>query len=216
MGYFPFFIDLEGKDGLIVGGGRIAAHKIEKLKPYGAELTVVAPNIEQRIREDESLICEERPFTDEDVEGKFFVIAATDEAELNTHISAICKEKNILVNVVDEKEKCSFIFPSLVKEGKLSAGISTEGASPVVAAYLRSRLASSLPEKTEDILDYLAKLRIWTKEKIADSMARAAFLREMALLCMEWGRPLTWEETEERLAATEEKAAKDIAAIRNK
>lgn len=203
MGYFPFFIELEGKEGLIVGGGRIAAHKIEKLKPYGAKLTVVAPHIEKRLKEDETLICEERAFADDDVEGKFFVIAATDETERNAHISELCKEKNILVNVVDEKEKCSFIFPSLVKEGKLSAGISTEGASPVVAAALRSRLASSLPEKTEEILDYLAQLRIWTKERIADSTVRADFLRETALLCMEWGRPLTWEETEKRLAAGE-------------
>ena len=194
MGYFPFFVDLEGKEGLIVGGGRIAAHKVEKLKPYGAKLTVVATDIISNLKEDKTLCCRERAFSDEDVEGKFFVIAATDETELNAHISALCQEKNIPVNVVDDKEKCSFIFPSLLKEGKLSAGISTEGASPVIASSLRRRLASFLPEKTEEILDCLAKLRVRTKEQIADPAERASFLRETALLCLELGRPLTEEE----------------------
>ena len=49
MGYFPFFIDIAGKKGLIVGGGRIAAHKIEKLSTFGARLTVVAPQIEREL-----------------------------------------------------------------------------------------------------------------------------------------------------------------------
>ena len=50
MGYFPFFVELEGKEGLIVGGGRIAAHKIEKIKPFGAKLTVVAPYLSEDIK----------------------------------------------------------------------------------------------------------------------------------------------------------------------
>lgn len=62
MGYFPFFVELEGKEGLIVGGGRIAAHKIEKIKPFGAKLTVVAPYLSEDIKEDPEINCKERPF----------------------------------------------------------------------------------------------------------------------------------------------------------
>lgn len=65
----------------------------------------------------------------------------TDDRELNHRISALCQEKGILVNVVDDKDYCGFLFPSLVKEGKLTAGISTAGASPQIAAELRSRMA---------------------------------------------------------------------------
>lgn len=90
MGYFPFFVELEGKEGLIVGGGRIAAHKIEKIKPFGAKLTVVAPYLAEDIKTDPILDCKERPFLDADVDGKCFVIAATDDEKLNAHISALC------------------------------------------------------------------------------------------------------------------------------
>ena len=119
MGYFPFFIEIEEKDGLIVGGGNIAAHKIEKLKPFHPRLTVIAPKIGEEIKKDTSLVWKERRFSDEDVEGMSFVIAATDDEKLNKSISDLCKRKRILVNVVDKKEACNFLFPSLVKEGKL-------------------------------------------------------------------------------------------------
>ena len=98
-------------------------------------------------------MCEERPFVPEDIEGCAFVIAATDDRELNHRISALCQEKGILVNVVDDKDYCGFLFPSLVKEGKLTAGISTAGASPQIAAELRSRMARELPNQMEEILD---------------------------------------------------------------
>ena len=208
MGYFPFFVELEGKEGLIVGGGRIAAHKIEKIKPFGAKLTVVAPYLSEDIKEDPEINCKERPFLDADVDGKCFVIAATDDEKLNAHISALCQEKNILVNVVDDQEKCGFIFPSLVKEGKFCAGISTEGASPMTAAYFRSRLAAALPEKTEEILDGLLAFREPVKREIPDGRVRAAVLKEAALFCLDKGRPLTKEEMQERLKAAAGKQEK--------
>ena len=208
MGYFPFFVELEGKEGLIVGGGRIAAHKIEKIKPFGAKLTVVAPYLAEDIKADPILECKERPFLDADVDGKCFVIAATDDEKLNAHISALCQEKNILVNVVDDQEKCGFIFPSLVKEGKFCAGISTEGASPMTAAYFRSRLAAALPEKTEEILDGLLAFREPVKREIPDGRVRAAVLKEAALFCLDKGRPLTKEEMQERLKAAAGKQEK--------
>ena len=108
MGYFPFFIEIEEKDGLIVGGGNIAAHKIEKLKPFHPRLTVIAPKIGEEIKKDTSLVWKERRFSDEDVEGMSFVIAATDDEQCNREISEYCRRERILVNVVDDKEKCSF------------------------------------------------------------------------------------------------------------
>ena len=120
MAYFPFFIDIENKKGLIVGGGRIAAHKAEKVKPFGVKITIIAPDIMDKLKQDPAFMCEERPFVPEDIEGCAFVIAATDDRGLNHRISALCQEKGILVNVVDDKDYCGFLFPSLVKEGKLT------------------------------------------------------------------------------------------------
>lgn len=207
MGYFPFFIDIEAQPGLIVGGGRIAAHKIEKLLPFMPKLTVVAPWIAPRLKENAMLVCRERSFCDSDVEGMRFVIAATDEEELNAHISSLCKERGILVNVVDDKEKCGFLFPSLVKEGLLSVGISTGGASPQTASWLRSEIAAAVPANTEEILDFLMELRVLAKEGIADEHQRAAFLKEAASLCIEQGRVLSKEEVQERMTSFSKKGS---------
>lgn len=207
MGYFPFFVDIEARTGLIVGGGRIAAHKIEKLLPFMPRLTVVAPWIEPKLKENHMLVCKERSFCDSDVEGMFFVIAATDEEELNAHISRLCRERGILVNVVDDKEKCSFLFPSLVKEGELSVGISTGGASPQMASWLRSEVAAAIPAHTEKILDFLMELRGLAKERIADGHKRAVFLKEAASLCIEQDRVLSREEVEERMTAVSKKGS---------
>ena len=93
MAYFPFFIDIENKKGLIVGGGRIAAHKAEKVKPFGVKITIIAPDIMDKLKQDPAFMCEERPFVPEDIEGCAFVIAATDDRGLNHSISALCREK---------------------------------------------------------------------------------------------------------------------------
>lgn len=201
MGYFPFFIDIGKKPGLIVGGGRIAAHKVEKLLPFEPRLTVVAPEILPTLRENPRIVCKERDFMESDVDGMCFVIAASDDERLNARISSLCGERGILVNVADDKEKCGFLFPALVKEGALTVGISTEGASPRTAALLRSEIAAMIPCGMEEILDFLADLRVTAKKCIEDGSRRAAFLKEAALFCMEQGRILTEKEVKDRIAA---------------
>lgn len=201
MAYFPFFIDVEQKKGLIVGGGRIAAHKIEKLKPFGADLVVIAPKILPQLKEDATLTCIEREFREDDLRDCCFVIAASDDRELNHRISRLCQKQNILVNVVDDKEVCGFLFPALVKEGSLTVGISTAGASPKIAATLRSRVAAELPNRIEEILDDLNSLRDVAKAQIPDAGDRAAFLKDAAAFCMAENRVLTSEEKQTWVAS---------------
>ena len=123
MGYFPFFMDIEGKNGLIAGGGRIALHKLQKLLPYGAKLMVVTPRISEELEQfaHQNDICViNRKFESKDLIDMCFVIAASDDGEVNAEIGRLCRERGILVNVVDDRERCSFIFPSC---GKHDSGI---------------------------------------------------------------------------------------------
>lgn len=197
MGYFPFYIDIENKEGLIVGGGRIAAHKISKLLPFNPRLIVVAPYIQEDLKSNTSLQCYERDVRDEDIEGKAFVIAATDNESVNARISSLCMEKNILVNVVDDKDKCGFIFPSIVKKGKITASFSTEGASPHIAATLRKKIEGEIPDNMEEILEFLTDIRVVAKNQIHDNEKRSAFLKNIADVCFEQNRIFTKEETDE-------------------
>lgn len=180
MGYFPFFMDIEGKSGLIVGGGEVAQRKVRKLMPFQPKLTVVAPVIARELLADKALTCVQRAFREEDILGQMFVIAASDEADVNREVGRLCREKNIPVNVADEKEACSFLFPALVKEGRLAIGISTEGASPAMAGKIRSIVETSLPRGIGEELERLANLREQVKKEIPAGEQRTEILKQAA------------------------------------
>lgn len=196
MAYFPFFVELDGQEGLIVGGSTVAQRKIEKLLPYGPRLTVCAPDISPKIRTIPGLSLLERAFAPELLEGKAFVIAATDDPELNHRISGLCREQRIPVNVVDDRDYCSFLFPALVKRGSLSVGISTGGASPTGAIYWKKQIDDIIPERFGDILAYLDSTRDLAKEALPDEAVRSKFFAALFAACMERGGPLSRVETE--------------------
>lgn len=93
MGYFPFFIDIKGKKCIIVGGGNVAARKIEKLLPFEPDITVIAPEISDDITSLNGIKIVKRKFKDDDINGAFFVISASDDEQLNAHIFKLCRKK---------------------------------------------------------------------------------------------------------------------------
>lgn len=194
MGHFPFFMEIEGKKGVIVGGGRVAVRKVEKLLPFGPSLTVIAPRIEEELRIQEklpeqaaaaSLYVEERMVRMEDLAGADFVIAATDEEALNGRIAAYCSARRIPVNVVDDREKCTFFFPALVKDGDLTVGISTDGKSPLAASWVRQRIEDALPEGMGAVIDLLGQMRPLVLERVPQEAARKEILERMFRYCLE-------------------------------
>lgn len=206
MAYFPFFVDLDGADGLIVGGGGVALRKVEKLLPYSPRLTVVAPDIRPELEQISGLVLLRRAFAPEDLRGRDFVIAAAGDRAVNHEISRLCREGNIPVNVVDDREESSFLFPCLIRRGSLSVGISTGGASPSAAVYFKERFGALIPEAMEEILDYLAQERLAVKETVPQLKRREAILKALFAACLDRGRPLTGEETAEILKLWEGEA----------
>lgn len=196
MSCFPFFMELEGKSILIAGGGRVALGKIEKLLPYGPHLTVAAPEIAQEIAVLPGLRLLRRHFRPEDLEGADFAIAATSNRKTDSQIAALCREKGIPVNAADNPEACTFLFPALVKRGSLTIGISTGGASPTAAVWLKEQIATLLPDRLEEILDFLYDLRPGIKALLPEEKARARAFSGLFHRCLDAGRPLTVSETE--------------------
>ena len=212
MGYFPFFMDLNDKNGLIVGGGTVALRKIEKLLPYGPRLTAVAPEILPEIRQIRGLSCLERLFCPEDINGMFFVIAASDDRALNHHIAALCRTRNIPVNVVDDRDACTFLFPALIQKGDLSIGISTGGNSPLAAVYLKEQIRTLLPEDFDGLLTYLGALRPAVKHALPEGGARAACFSRIFSACLEVGWPLPHEHLQQLLRHDTAKDAESAAS----
>lgn len=179
MGWFPFFIQLEGAHGLLVGGGRVALRKAEKLLPFGAQLTVVAPRICPPLAALPGLTLCRRAFADSDLSpAPDFVIAATGDRALDRRIAALCHAQRILVNVVDDPAACGFYFPALVQRGRLCIGISTGGASPTAAAWLRQKIEALLPPGFDGILDRLAARREAVKAEGGSEAKRAERLQQ--------------------------------------
>lgn len=203
MAYFPFFMDISAGDGLIVGGGTVALRKIEKLLPYGPRLTVCAPDFLPEIEAVSGLTLLRQSFEPSMVDGKLFVIAATNDNALNSQISILCREKHIPVNVVDDRENCTFLFPALVKRGPLSIGISTGGASPSAAIYWKKHIDQLIPQNAGELLDYLDSLRETVKETIPEEKARAAVFSALFRACLEDGWPLSDDTLDRLLRETE-------------
>lgn len=188
MGHFPFFMEMKGKKGIIAGGGSVAARKVEKLLDFGPALTVIAPAFEDSLMrlaewaktgEGASLRLLQRKIEKEDLEGAAFVIAATSDESVNAQISAYCRENHIPVNVADDREKCTFFFPALVKQGPLTIGISTDGKSPAAAAYVRARTQRQLPEGIGGTIELLGELREEVMQVCGDQKKRADILEKL-------------------------------------
>lgn len=166
MGYFPFFVDVENQNCLVVGGGVVALRKIEKLLPFNPNITVVSPKVHKEILSIENINIIKRKFDFNDLKEKSFVITATDDKVLNKEIYNFCKENNIPVNTVDDKDNCSFIFPALARNNGVTVAISTSGKSPLYAKYLRKKI-KNLIQDSESIVDNLSKYREKIKNEIS-------------------------------------------------
>ncbi len=179
MAYFPLFIDLNDKDVLVIGGGQVAYRKIKALMDFGGNVTVIAPAICDDIVKMNSANVIERDATKEDCLGRIFVVVATDDNDFNHEIASYCKRKNILVNVVDKKDDCSFIFSSYVRENELVAAFSSSGNSPMLTQYLRDKTSEILTPELGAINDYLGKLRPVVFEKIENEANRKIAYRRI-------------------------------------
>lgn len=184
MAYFPFYIDIEKKDILVVGGGAVALRKVEKLQPFNPVITVVSPEICNEIVK-LGVKTVKRVFADSDLDGVFCVISATNNSQVNEHIYRLCSEKNIPVNTVDDKERCTFIFPALVKENGITAGITTSGKSPVYAKYVKEQLIQLLENINADTVEVLWKYRAAIKASINNEEERKEIFTRLLNMCVE-------------------------------
>ena len=183
MAYFPFYIDIENKNILVVGGGTVALRKIEKLLPFKSSITVVSSKISNEIlRLNVNTI--NREFADGDLENVFCVISATDDEQVNAHIFDLCSAKNILVNTVDDKEKCGFIFPAIVQKNSVTVGITTSGKSPIYAKYLKEQFLNMLENTNSDTAETLWQYREYIKKNTADEELRKKVFSALMGMCL--------------------------------
>lgn len=185
------FVNLKDQPCLVVGGGMVAYRKVKVLLDFEARVVVVGENICDKIYEivkkSNQLELQKKRFEDADCDNMFMVIAATDDKELNHHIAGICNSKGIMVNAVDQKEDCSFIFSSYIKEKNLIAAFSSGGNSPVLAQYLKSQEKEILTPFLGELNEYMGKIRKRVIEKYDAEEKRKEIFKEIVNTAIENG-----------------------------
>ena len=173
MAYFPFFAEMENRKVLIVGSGTIARFKMRTFLDFGADVTCISPHPFQQ----EGVHCIQKEIESEDLSGFDVVVVATDNHDLNHQISLECRKLGIPVNAVDQKDDCTFIFPSILHYGNVVAAFSSGGRNPVVTQYMKKQATSfiderlgEINEKTGMIRDVLMDLKPDERKKIMQAL----------------------------------------------
>lgn len=129
--YFPLFVDLSEKEVLVIGGGRIAARRIQTLRGFTEKITVIAPeasSVVVELAQQGAVRLLLRPYREGEIPPKtYLVLAATDSAKVNRAVSQECREKGILVNVCSDRSLCDFYFPGIVMQENLVVGVTAGG-----------------------------------------------------------------------------------------
>jgi precorrin-2 dehydrogenase/sirohydrochlorin ferrochelatase len=159
---YPIALDLRGRRCLVIGGGRVARRKVEALLECGAEVTVIAPEAVQPLRElagQKRLTWQQRPYRTGDLEGAFLVIGATNDESANRAVAQEARAGRALVNIVDAPELCDFFLPAVARRGRIAVAVSTGGASPALAKRLRQKFEAILGEEYGELAELLHRLR---------------------------------------------------------
>lgn len=178
MDYLPIFCRLDNKPVLLVGGGEVAERKARLLLDAGAQLTVVAPDLDPELAElaaNGSIEWLAGEFAPQQLTGKWLVVAATDRREVNALVYQSANQARIFANVVDDPKRSSFIMPSIIDRSPLMVAISSGGKAPVLARLLREKLEALLPQHLGAVATFAGSLRERVKARFASMGERRRF-----------------------------------------
>ncbi|HEX7734240.1 MAG TPA: bifunctional precorrin-2 dehydrogenase/sirohydrochlorin ferrochelatase [Ktedonobacteraceae bacterium] len=179
--YYPVMLDVRSRPVIVIGGDRVAAEKAAALAASGALVSVLSPEFSTEVLELEQhgqVTLRAKSYEPGDLAGAFVVVAATTDPALIAAIWRETQEHGQPVNIVDVPRYCTFILPSVLRRGKLTIAVSTEGASPSLAKRIRQQLEESFPPAYEGYIDLAAQARVYLRQQGIDYATRDAFFRD--------------------------------------
>jgi precorrin-2 dehydrogenase/sirohydrochlorin ferrochelatase len=159
---YPVDLVLAGRRCLVVGGGRVAARKVDALVAAGAVVDVVAPDVCPEIETLAAagrLTVQRRPYRPADLAAARLVVSATGVPEVAEAVFADAEAAGVWVNTADDPARCSVMLPAVLRRGELTVAVSTGGRSPAVSSWVRDRLGAELGPEYEALLDVVAEVR---------------------------------------------------------
>lgn len=178
MKHFPVFLNLKDRHCLVIGGGAVASRKVNNLLKADANVIVISPVISDELKHfgsEGKITVIEREFQTSDIAVAFLVVAATDNSDVNEQIATQANIANTMVNVADNADLCSFIFPSILDRSPVTIAVSTGGASPVLARQLRMKLETMIPSACGRLAGITEEYREKVKQHFPKQEHRKAF-----------------------------------------
>jgi uroporphyrin-III C-methyltransferase/precorrin-2 dehydrogenase/sirohydrochlorin ferrochelatase len=177
---YPAFLKLEGLPVVVVGGGTVAASKLDGLLAAGARVTVVAPAVLPSIRERVTVI--EEAFRAEHLDGARWVVAAA-TADVNREVAQAASARGLFVNAVDDPAVATAYLGGVVRRGPVEIAISTGGIAPALAGLLREALEAVLPDDLDKWIEIAqAERKAWKQAKVPMPERRPLLLRALQQL----------------------------------
>ncbi|KAF0218378.1 MAG: precorrin-2 dehydrogenase / sirohydrochlorin [Geobacteraceae bacterium] len=180
MRYFPINLNIRGKRAVIIGGGSVAERKCLSLIQAGAQVTVIAPDLVNGLRDlhaQGSIVHLAREYKAGDLADAFLVFAATDDHATNRAAAAEAKAAGIPANIADAPEISDFTSPSVIARGELLITVSTGGKFPLLSRKIREELEGLFGPEYGAALELLGAVR----EKLLTEKGNNAYNRK--LLC---------------------------------
>src|SRR5690242_870421 len=175
MDYLPIFIQLRGSPAVVVGGGNVALRKVDLLLKAGARVTVIAPKLHDELRAlavRGQLDYIAREFQSYHLDGTSLVIAATDSREVNAAVSQAAKARRLPINVVDDPELSTFIFPAIIDRSPVVVAVGSSGHSPVLARRVRQQIEALLPARLGALARFVGDRRQEVKRALTPEQRR--------------------------------------------
>ena len=186
----PAMLKVRGWRVVIVGGGAVARRRAVALIEAGADVTVIAPQIDAELAALDVQI-ERRAYCSADLAGARLVIIATDSREVNQQVAADAAAAGALVNRADDPDAGDLAIPAHAYRGPITLAVSTAGISARAAAQIRDDLLANLDPAWIELLTIVAPFRGRLQERVHDAAKRNDALRAlvsdeaMALLKLE-------------------------------
>ena len=156
---YPVNLDLTDQPVLVVGGGTVAARKVETLVQARARVTVIAPRAVAEIADRGDVRWQQRPYRAGDAAVYRLAVTATDDPEVNALVAADGAAANVFVNSADDPANCTFTLPSVARRGDIQVAVSTNGRSPALARWLRQRIEHDIDFGFDALIDLLGEAR---------------------------------------------------------
>ncbi|TGK16333.1 precorrin-2 dehydrogenase/sirohydrochlorin ferrochelatase family protein [Leptospira kmetyi] len=180
---YPAFLNLENKNILLIGGGKVALEKLPHLIESGAKITLISlevcGQVARILEKHPEIKVEYRSVEFSDLQGRALVFSATNDSDLNRRLSDYAHSWKIWINCADDPSNCDFYSAAVLDRGPIRVAISTEGSFAGLSGIVKTTLEELIPNEHEDELQELMRIRKELKSILPDSEKRRKVLKDL-------------------------------------